>query len=611
MSNYFLELSTQYNGNRIIQLHLHKNKTVYDMDITAISDYVFDNLPYQIVISSDKTVDFAINSFCVNDEEIEFSQNPNGLIKAKNQRIFQECYGIAFIQFEINNEHYISEPLSVMTNESNEINDSIESMTNYIYDNCGDLLYEEHQKNYIHSGLGNSSETSIEVAINRLTEIYDTYKNTLAYFRHAPVKKLIEIEKVDSFERIISISSSAMKYIVTHADELEQTQTNSGIRYMNKFYRPKNTLSKTTAYSLNTYENRVILGFLFTLIQKIEGIKRQLIDYTNKLVAKRIGDYIESKYYIYSRSRTAMQMYRDKLDSLLDNYKYLYIAYSHVFNLSSRDSKTIINGVPKFTSAFRNIGVYRNIFAQIKAWFEIENINFDKDELILSFIKTSKIYEYFCLVRMLDVFHQLSPISFEKKRLVYNLNRSYSYYDNTRVNNTFTYDFEQYQYTLFFQPVIFSNANKNLQKDISLFRSTKYSVNEINLTGSYYCPDYLLKVSSQGKTIYYIIDAKFSKIDNVIKHQLAKLVYQYLFAINPSDKDSKIKGLYILCGKDINGNQTNIHNKADEIGIKINPFVQFIGFNVDDIEKDKSIPLMPILSEIQSQLEHTNLISDD
>lgn len=608
MSNYFLELSTNYNGNRVIQLHLQKNKTVYDMDISAISEYVFDNLKYQIVLSSDETESFSISSFCVNDEEIEFSHSQNGFIKAHNQRIFQECYGIAFIQLVINNEQYISEPLSVMTNESNEINDSIESMTNYIYDNCEDLLYEEHQKNYIHSGLGDSSETSIEVAINNLSEIYDAYKNSLSYFRNAPVRKLVEIEKVDSFERIISISSSAMKYIITHTDELEQTKTNSGIHYMNKFYKPKNALSKTTTYSLNTYENRVILGFLFSLIHKIVQLKKQLNDYSSRLAAKRIGDYIESKYYIYSRSRTAMQTYRCKLDDLLNKYKKIYITYSHVFNLPSRDSKMIISGVPKFTSSFRNIGAYRNLYAKIKAWYEIKNINFDKDELILSFIKTSKIYEFFCLVRFLTVLHQLNPISYEKNRHVYILNRSY--YENTRVNNTFSFDFEQYKYTLFFQPVIFNNINKNLQKDIGLFRNTKYSVNEINLTGSFYCPDYVLKISSQGKTTYYIIDAKFSKIDNVIKYQLAKLIYQYIFAISPNDTDSQINGLYILCGKDINGNQISIHDKADEVGISINPFVRFIGFNVEDIKDEESNVFALIVSKIQNELTKTVQMND-
>lgn len=604
MSNYYLELSTN-NGNRILHLHLDKHKNIYDIDINAVSNYVFDNLPYKIFLRSDDSEEFSIDSFCVNDEEIKISQN-NGIIKAKdNPRIFQECYGVAFIQLEINNEQYISEPLSVMTNENNEINDSIESMTNYIYDNCKDLLYEEHQKNYIHSGLRSSSETSIEVAIDKLSEIYNTYKDSLTYFRFAPVKKLIEVEKVDSFERIISISSSAMKYIVTHADELEQTQTNSGIRYMNKFYRPKNTLSKTTAYSLNTYENRVILGFIFTLIQKIVGIKKQLNDYSKKLFVKRIGNYIESRYYIYSRSRTAIQKYKNRLDSLLDSYKHLYITYSHVFNLSSRDSKMIINSAPKFTSAFRNIGVYRNIFTKIKAWFEIENINFDKEELLLSFIKTSKIYEYFCLVRMLDVFHQLNPISFEKKRLNYNLNRSY--YQNTRVNNTFYYDFGKYKYTLFFQPVVFDDINENLQKGISLFRSTRYSVKGRDRI---YLPDYILKVTSQNESSYYILDAKFSNINTVIGKQLSELVYKYLFAINPVDKNSRLNGLFLLCGKDENDKKVNIHDKANAQGIRINPFVHFIGFNVEDIIKDKSNILTLILSEIQNQLGNTSHISD-
>ena len=48
--------------------------------------------------------------------------------------------------------------------------------------------------------------------------------------------------------------------------------------------------------------------------------------------------------------------------------------------------------------------------------------------------------------------------------------------------------------------------------------------------GSYYCPDYVIKIQKQDRVDYIIMDAKFSRLDQVKSVYLPCLAYKYLFS---------------------------------------------------------------------------------
>ncbi len=82
------------------------------------------------------------------------------------------------------------------------------------------------------------------------------------------------------------------------------------------------------------------------------------------------------------------------------------------------------------------------------------------------------------------------------------------------------------------------------------------------------------------------IDAKFSTPDNIRFHQLQELVYKYLFSISILNKEDRLLGLYILCGKK-QGSDTQdvIHDIAQKIKRAVSPFAEILvmnGVNTDD-----------------------------
>ena len=76
------------------------------------------------------------------------------------------------------------------------------------------------------------------------------------------------------------------------------------------------------------------------------------------------------------------------------------------------------------------------------------------------------------------------------------------------------------------------------------------------------------------------MDAKFSTPENIRLHQLQELVYKYLFSISTLNKTDHIKGLYILCGKQLGNDEEDIiHDLAQKIGHSVSPFADILVIN--------------------------------
>ena len=132
---------------------------------------------------------------------------------------------------------------------------------------------------------------------------------------------------------------------------------------------------------------------------------------------------------------------------------------------------------------------------------------------------------------------------------------------------------------MYFQPVVYGDSRAFNGLDI--FRNTSTNAKKENSNrGKTYTPDYIIKVEYNGTTDYIILDAKFSTPENIRLHQLQELVYKYLFSISTLNKTDHIKGLYILCGKQLGNDEEDIiHDLAQKIGHSVSPFADILVIN--------------------------------
>ena len=255
-----------------------------------------------------------------------------------------------------------------------------------------------------------------------------------------------------------------------------------------------------------------------------------------------IDQYIRSSYELYEKK------YRSIKGELLE----LYNKYSKVLI----EYPVILNKVPEPTAVFLEIHHYRNTFQSMNLWFGREKDNIPHHNMVLQFSNADKIYEYYCLLGIVDILLELGFNEELEKRDTYKYNVKYTKFCNTEEANTFYFYKEQMKITLYYQPVIYSDSNK-FDNNIGLFRVDK----------SFYTPDFILKKEKDGETTYCILDAKWRNRNALLKKEneggLRDLVYKYSYSVVDKYSRHCIDNLWLLQGKDDSTNSNwYIHRRS-------------------------------------------------
>ena len=584
MDSYIFKLMCNIDEPLEMPLFVKTNDSLSEENQDEI--IVYDDYQYWIEISNTEGSLNNIERVFLNDEDVEckisYIDDSTATIKFLNRRIFLECYGVAQISVLIDGNEYFTQPLSVYIKESNQ-NENILNMISYIYDNCENYLYEDHYKNQMKSDAASSRESSVQAKLKLAERILDTYQKVFPFFKNSPSSELINRDKVDSFSKLRDISPNTIRYIVAHVDELEAVHFNSGISFSGQYYQPRNTLVKSVHYSFDIEENRAVCGFLLTLRRNLNEMKKVIMSrlYYFSQHSRR-GQYLDSKYYIYQKSRRVLEKYREDTEKIIDRVQRTYHNYKSVLKVNDKE----LSAVPRFTNIFKRVIPYRQVFEEIYKWFNSGGYDLSKEDMVLSFLSTSKIYEYFDLLKMIHGLCESGWICKSNKRFSY---KEDYYYKNTRFCNTFFFEKNNTRIVLYFQPKIISGAESYNRNGVSLYRNTSFSLSG-ERRGYYYTPDYIIKITKlDGKSSYFIIDAKFSERNDIKKLQLTDLVFKYLVSISTLNKSDSLDGLYILCGKSANLSSYNLFDLSQAIGEYHKPAVKLYDINAIGTDSTKAM----------------------
>lgn len=590
MSKYTLCLKT---GNEELRLSLREKERVDYFEEyfdRGNGQYVYNDCAYYFSVEDEKGTQVKINDLFINNEKIE----DRGFITGhKSICVFLECFGFVKLEVIIMGEAYITLNIRVAMRE-NLINNNIINMIDYIYDNCDDYLYEEHKYSEIESGVKSNINISIEAKLSMLGEIIDTYKREYNVLKHSAQSKPVNSNKIGNFNELRNINVNTMNYIVNHPEELQPVNYNSGIIVNKRYYQPRKTLVQSISYSYDIYENQIILGFLIMVINDL-NIMKKVIEDSKKNNYKRYqkDGYIDSTYYIYNRNAKFLDELIKKIDENISVIQMIYWEYKNIFKISGLQ----LSDLPRYTNIFRRVMPYHAIFELIVKWINSGNYNLAKSDLILSFISVSKIYEYFCLLK---INHSIENCDYE---LIHGFPFKYmenKYYHNTTYNNTFKFKKGDIYLTVYYQPVIYGKRGKfEIYNNLKLFRSTTISIADPNINamlddreeqrGNYYVPDFVLKIQKDDIENYYILDSKHSSSNNIKRYQLPSLVYKYLYSLNTFKHTERIAGLCILCGKEDVNTTENLHDIAYHYQIQINPSAYICTITGNDVYNDTDL----------------------
>lgn len=523
-------------------------------DLLSHSYVVYQDIYYFFKLSyRDDIIEL---EFMVNNEIVDISWTKKDscyfIEINRDSPLFLLTYGITEIIVHItlltgDEKYFFSPLLSVAVKKENEDSmDSLYEMLDTIYHRNNLLLYQSKQEN--ESCMQRElkrADNKLEEEIDILLLILQALHKNFPYFLNNPHMVTESKYHFDSIDKLKIIDSKNIQHIITHPDELRAVYSNNGITINRNKFIPNKTLVGTSEYTCATYENRIIISFIWTLYMYIKTRKEEItallkkseIDISEKMETK--NEYILCSKIIQQYIQIAYTKYEEKYSEFQKQYSAMYTKYSTALI----KERTILTRVPEPTPVFLELYHYRNVFQIVNLWFGRSNEKIPKKNTLLQFSNADKIYEYYCLLGIYDILVEMGYKESLTDRARYEYDNNYSKFMNTEADNTFYFFKDNIEIVLYYQPVIYSGQSKTTN-NIDLFRTDKH----------FFTPDFILKKRIKNEITYGILDAKWRNRNTLLNKKteggMRDFIYKYFFSVVDSNNMKNVEFLWLLQGKD-------------------------------------------------------------
>lgn len=442
--------------------------------------------------------------------------------------VFGGCFDLAYISVWVSEkegkeERFYTDFLRIATTK--QTTRQVEQMLDEIEKNIPNFLEVCFSRNKKNSGLKNDSTRSIWNTLKLVDEIIKTYEeNYDSFFNHK--KSFVEpVASVEDVRSMRVVNQESLRWIACNPDNLVKTDKKTGINFNGHNYMPSKIKTYISKYSYNVYENRVILGFLKNVIDYLEnqiiGFAKEIVEVENipeSIVAQLPNTHALTGKCVYVYYKGVVDRFSEKKDILEE----IYYRYEKILKCIPED----IYGLPKLTNTFKQIYHYRICYECMAKWFEAGDYTFDHLNYLFKLKTLSRIFEYYCLIKIQNAIALCGFILQDSDRIIYDVED-----DSENINNQYIFEGNGYEITLLYEPSIWidrSNACTNLYSTGYNFIKSKWN--------DRWTPDFVLKISGNYKDYYYILDAKYSNFYNVKRRYIPALVLKYGTQIASKDK---------------------------------------------------------------------------
>ena len=582
---------------------------------------VYEDGSYDIYFQSDKYRKNDVESIdvCVNGERVGgIALNPDtetveGYTKY-NESLFAKQpfllhYDLVTLSFIMNftngaSKELFSEFLLCMSKnqeDTSNIQKFLQELTTFHDTQVGEWIFSNADRgasNSLYAGKWNKhAYKSLSSYIQLLEQVIACYKNNFAYFKTQGKHTIKRTEALVSYEKVKQVSRDSFNWILQNADQLAAVPYTSGIQFHGKNFLPYQVRTDANRKSWNVYENRVIIGFLNTALLNAKQVSAEFDrDVLNEeRVISRIHGRIPKEYRapiitVKSLQISYCRLLLKKLNSLIDTLQSVGKQYSSLFDVQP----LVLNTLPRKTNTFCEIKPYAQVFEIIVRWFQYGEYSLEKERLILQVKTLDKLFEYYCLLRLLKLLADNGYQKANVKEPVFKFDyvSADGHYQNEKdVANTYLLSNGEVTATLYYQPVI---SAVQFENDLTLFRTTKPPTGNPD----YYTPDFVLKfTSSEDDEEYAIFDAKFSYRANIKKHSLPEVIRKYSCEISAASRSSAPKMVWILQGR-VNGSENAIwkyHNS--QLASTYRPITSFGIVSINTVND-----VRPLWTEIRSSI---------
>lgn len=561
----YIEFREQENTNSIVTRNLFTEKIRDNIK----EDFVFNNKYYDVFacIESDIYLPKASIELYVNGVPIQCQKHievSNGIYRVsfkdeanRGLKLFSLVYDVATIVVEIvgdKKEEFISEDIICLSNIKIDAQ-NIEHIVGSVLNEDDELI---NKALFIHSKADRSAygdeieaqrNRSIDSFIRYVSDVVNVYKQNYSKFKTKAKHSVTTQNRVTKVNKVSTVSQDNIHWLMNNLDVLYEVPT-SGISVGSCNYIPYEMSSLQYERNYSIYENQIIVGLLRKLFKQTS----ELIHEQEKMLQRETDTLnrlkkISQEYYVYtvlSIKRKYLETINRRQSSLRELHHQLGLLYKRYSDLFGCQG-IVFDSIPKRTKVFSELAHYKRVYNLIVNYEKYASIEFDREKIISSIKTIDKLYEYYCLIKLLKMFIN-SGYSFihEEK-----MSKNYSYSPNslryspdTNVANTYYLENDKYNVILYYEPIIY-NYQTGATNGIELYRTTDNKLN-------YYCPDFLISFTNKitGQTQYYILDAKYSNRFNLRKYNtLFNSIKKYHLELATTNSDAKLKMIWLLQGK--------------------------------------------------------------
>lgn len=443
--------------------------------------------------------------------------------------LFCLCYGFARVEVAIKlsgKERLLvctTKDIVCRTKEPYEA-DNIQGMLTRLLDSNDDLaskwMFSGVRQSYapfsvLEGAILNNAPKSVSSVILLLRRVLMTFSDNVEYFRSHGYSRVRQERTRVSTSQIQHTGYDELLWISRNPEVLDEVHQSIGIFYGGRNYLPRMVQTRVRRKTYDSYENRLVLGFLAEVVRAATVVRASLRDGAEAVMTleRRLstlcaGNENQPAMALARLYRMRESSYLEQLDSIVRISGGLLRRYRQFMpGVEGRFSRN-----PRRTKVFQEVRPYAQIWAALEEWLKFGDFSLAKENLVLHTLRTDKLYEYYVLYELLDWLAargfrpQASDDRAIRKACFSTANDPDSpYRPEDGVSSVYALSSQSARIILFYQPVIYADGRE--EEGVTLHRLSRS-----NPHCPYWTPDYLLEVTlSTGERSYHIIDAKYRR----------------------------------------------------------------------------------------------------
>jgi hypothetical protein len=498
---------------------------------------------------------------------------------------FQLLYDILFLSIRINRRGE-DEPIvmysrymaciSKQPEDTQNAVDMLKSLLNFEDDKIGNWMFGDRTTEALDGDKPGRAEMRLQqqtfksptAYIQLVESIAICYQSNLQYFNALARHSIKKTNVVRDYAKARDVSITGFQWLMQNSDQLVAVPQRTALLRRGTYYIPRKILMQEPVSNRDVYENQVILSFLMLVLKNARLVQGMFVaDIADReSTLQKIQGTVREGYQppaistIWQLPLQESKGFCERLNVVTAQLESLYNKYNEILQCTKFEVRTF----PQKTKTFQEVKPYSQVFEQIMKWFKFGDFDMKKNRIIFNLRTLDKLFEYYSLYRLLKMLSNtgFEPITDRSAIISYQYNVFDGWYENeTDVANTYHLEKDDYRLTLYYQPVVHSDRFEN---ELSIFRTT---IPRRTQTSCYFTPDFLLKISKNGRPpVYVVLDSKYSNRlsilrrheDNSQTNYLDKIVLKYSSQFASRESRESPKMIWILQGRVGDGDERSV-----------------------------------------------------